>query len=163
MTARTPAQAGRSNRRRGHDWERSIVTYLREHGYPAADRQLHGKSSDVEGVGDLCIEAKNLQDWSMIPAALDQSWRDAARRGLDRGVVWKKRMGNSDPGMGYWVGTIWRELAFHRRAEELEAMAAAEDWKEDQPGLLAALQELGQRHPGELADIMAAQAAGTGA
>lgn len=157
MSATDRSAAGRSNRRRGHDFERDAVRYLRDHGYPAADRQLHGKSGDIEGIGDLAIECKNIQGWGMILAARDQAWADAARRGLDRGIVWKKKLGSSDVGEGYWVGSIWRELAFNRRAEELERMALAEDWQQDFPDELAALRELGRRHPGELADIMAAR------
>lgn len=109
---------GRSNRRQGHQHERDVVGYLRRW-FPNARRQLHAHNADIEGTGPLSIECK-YTGWQAIPAAVDQAKADAARRGLARGVVIKKRQGIADIGKAFWIGTVATELAAAVRLIELE-------------------------------------------
>lgn len=93
---------GRSSRNKGASYERQVVAWLRDHGWPAALRtRTPGETQDrgdIAGI-PLVIEAKNharldLAGW------LDQA-EAAGRRANMPGVVWHKRRGTTDPGRHY--------------------------------------------------------------
>ena len=97
--SRTPQQIGRSNRRNGKDWQLACAAWLRDHGFPHAAYEVREGASDILGTGDVATEC-TLTTWDKIWIKLDQAARDAKRRGLDSYVVWKKRSGTRDPGLG---------------------------------------------------------------
>ena len=136
--------AGLANRAKGRRHELDCLHYLHAHGYPNAERQRYEHRNDIVGTGDLAVECK-YTDWKWTATALDQAFRDAQARGLDRGIILKKRRGLADVCKGFWIGQIDRELAAARELEELRKVADAEQW--------AAYEELRSRHPGEFEDI----------
>ena len=88
-----------ANRRRGGEWERTLVNWFRDHGWTHAERAGggHGQSyGDVLGVPGWVLEAKNH-------AALDLAgWCDQAAAAPT--VLWAviiKRRGHSDPASAY--------------------------------------------------------------
>ena len=122
--SRTPQQIGRSNRRNGKDWQLACAAWLRQEGhYPHASYEVREGASDILGTGDIAVEC-TLTTWDKIWLKLDQAARDAKRRGLDNYVVWKKRSGSRDPGLGlvcmpakqFWP--LMAELDKRRRQEE---------------------------------------------
>ena len=122
MTGRTPQQIGRSNRRAGKTWQLACAAWLRDHGYPNASYEIREGASDILGTGDIAVEC-TLTTWDKVWIKLDQSARDAVRRGLDFYVVWKKRNGAPDPGLGlicmparqFWA--LMADLDAYRRAD----------------------------------------------
>lgn len=88
----------------GTRWESAIVTYLREHGAPHAERRTltGGKDKgDIAGIPGVVIEAKNAarQDWSTW---VDEAQTEAANVAPGTlAIVWAKRRGRSSPGNGY--------------------------------------------------------------
>lgn len=83
------------NRRKGDAFERALVAYFREHGFPYAERAYGaGRPDDVgdlDGVGALCVSAKDcgtarLPEW--LAEVEDQRERGRKRLGV---VIWKRR------------------------------------------------------------------------
>lgn len=104
-----------ANKAKGTRHESAIVTFLREHGFPWADRvPLSGKSDrgDVTvGPGSPVIEAKNQARHSWAEW-LDEANQEAANARAPFGVVWAHRRGKGSPGDGYVVmdGNTFVEL-----------------------------------------------------
>lgn len=97
-TARANANKGRSNRRRGADTERKIVTYLRTHGYPDARRYLAGdgrQPGDIDWHPCVVLEVKDVAS-SSWPTWCRQAAK-AAGAGQIPAVVRRVR-GVTDPG-----------------------------------------------------------------
>lgn len=92
-----------ASKRRGTAWETRIVTYLREHGAPNAERRALGGAKDrgdIAGIPGVCIEAKaaaraELAQW------LDEAETERRNDGADIGLVWHHRRGKGSPGDGY--------------------------------------------------------------
>ena len=96
-----------ASKQRGTRWESAIVAYLREHGWPHAERRsLAGKHDrgDVAGVIGCVIEAKSQarHSWSEW---LDEAEAEKSNDGADVGVVWAHRRGKASPADGYVVMT----------------------------------------------------------
>ena len=93
-------------RSKGTRHESGIVAFLREHGFPWADRvPLSGNRDrgDVTvGPGSPVIEAKNQARHSFAEW-LDEANAEAANAGAPFGVVWAKRRGKGSVGDGYVV------------------------------------------------------------
>lgn len=89
---------------RGTAWESAIVTYLRDRGWPHAERRAtNGRldRGDIAGIVGVVIEAKNARTtdlagwWAEVEA---ERRHDGARHG----VLWLKRRGRTSPAAG-WV------------------------------------------------------------
>ena len=110
--------SGRASRRRGAEWERQLVSWLRLHGAPHAERaggghdQAHG---DVVGIPSLYLEARNR-------ARLDLGqWCDEAELAA-AGRTWVlavKRRGVGDTGKSYAVTSLDEYLHLARAAGHL--------------------------------------------
>jgi hypothetical protein len=93
-----------AGRRKGTAWETRCVNFLREHGFPWADRvPLSGAKDrgDVTiGPGSPVHEMKHLKqdEWGK---ALDEANDEAHNAGAPFGVVWAHRRGKGSPGEGY--------------------------------------------------------------
>jgi len=120
--ARTPQQIGAANRRNGKGWQMDCADWLRRHGFPSASYEIRNKVGDVIGVGDINIEC-TIAEWDKIWIKEDQSAADAKARGFTDWVVWKKRRGKADPGMG---GVLMRADKFFALLADLYAYQRAE-------------------------------------
>ena len=91
---------------KGTKHESAIVTFLRDHGFPWADRVPLSGTRDrgdvTVGPGSPVIEAKNQARHSFAEW-LDEATTEAANAGAPFGVVWAKRRGKGSPGDGYVV------------------------------------------------------------
>jgi hypothetical protein len=93
-------------KRKGSQAERAVVAYLKENGYPYADRRVAGATldkGDISGVLGVTIEIKNharldLAGWLAeleVEMKNDNAWT---------GVVIHKRKGKGD--VGEWYATL---------------------------------------------------------
>ena len=89
---------GASPRRKGSAFERDVVGYLREHGFPEAERAYGaGRPEDVgdiDGIPGVTVEVKNharlaLAQW------IDEAERERVNARQPYGVVVVKRRGKS--------------------------------------------------------------------
>lgn len=91
---------------KGTRFESAIVNFLREHGFPWADRvPLSGAKDrgDVTiGPGGPVIESKNQNRHSWAEW-LDEANEEAANANAPFGAVWAHRRGKGSPGAGYVV------------------------------------------------------------
>jgi Holliday junction resolvase len=100
---------GASPRRKGSQFERSVVGYLRDNGFPQAARTLAGASDDrgdISGVGNCVLECKcaariDLAGW------LAEARLEAENAGLPRFAVVAKRRGVADVAESYAVVPLW--------------------------------------------------------
>ncbi|MFZ2055930.1 MAG: hypothetical protein WAV54_00785 [Acidimicrobiales bacterium] len=100
---------GRSPKVKGSTFERSVVSYLREVGFPQAARTLAGASEDrgdISGVGHCVLECKcsariDLAGW------LTEARLEACNAGLPRFAVIAKRRGVADVAESYAVLPLW--------------------------------------------------------
>lgn len=95
---------GRAPKRKGDIFERAVVAYLREHGFPDAARAYGAGRPD--GVGDIAevpgfvIECKAHRTLDLA-AFMDQATREAGARSVIPVVVAKRR--GQDTGSAYVV------------------------------------------------------------
>ena len=74
---------------KGTAWERRLVDYLREHGFPYAERRaLEGVNDrgDVAGIPSVVIEAKNAKAVSLA-GWVDEMVKEKANAGAQIGAV----------------------------------------------------------------------------
>lgn len=81
--------------RKGSGFERDAVGYIRENGFPDAER-CYGAGrpddvGDIDGVPGVVIECKNRADMSHLALWVDEAQREADTDGADFGVVIAKR------------------------------------------------------------------------
>ncbi|MGI8701638.1 MAG: hypothetical protein ACR2JU_10625 [Nocardioidaceae bacterium] len=92
-----------ASKRKGTSWESAIVGYLRERGWPYAERRaLSGNRDrgDVAGIAGVVIEAKaakalDLAGWTAEAEA------ERVNDGAHLAAVWVKRRGKGSPADGY--------------------------------------------------------------
>ncbi len=92
-----------ASKQKGTGWETSVVQYLRECGWPHAERRaLSGAQDkgDLLGIPGLVIEAKAcvkhaLAEW------LDEATIERDNANARHGVVWFKRRGYTSPGRAF--------------------------------------------------------------
>jgi hypothetical protein len=90
---------------KGTRWESRIVDYLRERGWPHAERRtLNGSKDqgDISGIIGVVIEAKDQARHSLAEW-LDEANVERDNASADLGVVWAHRRGKSSPRDGYVV------------------------------------------------------------
>ena len=97
-----------ANKAKGTRWESAIVAFLRERGFPYADRVPLSGAKDrgdvTVGPGGPVIEAKN-QNRHSLAEWVDEAEEECANAAADHAVVWAKRRGHTSPGRGYVVMT----------------------------------------------------------
>jgi hypothetical protein len=103
-----------SSKNKGNAAERATVEYLRNNGYPFADRMRSGWSDDkgdIDNVPETCIEVKAEKriDLAGYMAELETEMKNSR---AETGVVIVKRRGTSDVGNWYACAPVhvWIEL-----------------------------------------------------
>lgn len=106
MTTRTRSEIGRANARKGKDTERKVAGYLRDVGFPGAERAVRtgyrtaardvADPGDITGTPGIVWQVKDcareqIDDW--LSEAEDQ----AVATGADLGVLVVRRRGHADP------------------------------------------------------------------
>jgi len=91
------------SKQKGTAWETALVAWLREHGFPYAERRtLAGKhdKGDVSGIPGVVLEAKNCVTWT--PSEwIGELQTEMANAGVDVGAVVIRRRGTTDAGRAY--------------------------------------------------------------
>lgn len=94
-----------ASKRKGTAWESRVVAYLRDTGWPYAERRaLTGAKDcgDVAGIPGVVIEAKNAKEMTLAKW-MDEIELEVFNADAEVGVVWIHRRGYSSPGNGYVV------------------------------------------------------------
>lgn len=93
----------RTAKQAGTAWESAIRDYLRDRGWPHAERRARTGTKDqgdITGLIGVCVEAKNTN--RIEPASfLDQALEEGSNAGADISVAWIKRRGKTSPEHGY--------------------------------------------------------------
>ena len=108
------------SKQRGTAFETAIVAYLRDHGYPHAERRaLHGTldRGDVAGVPGVVIEAKATKAIDLA-AAVDEAEAERVNAGARLGIAVVKRRMRS-------VGDAYAVVPLRVMVELLCALEAA--------------------------------------
>jgi Holliday junction resolvase len=100
---------GSAPKRKGSQFERSVVAFLRASGFPQAARTLAGASEDrgdISGVANTVLECKcaariDLAGW------ITEARLEAEYAGLPRFAVIAKRRGVADVAESYAVVPLW--------------------------------------------------------
>lgn len=105
-------------RAKGTAAETAVVRYLREHGFPYAERRaLHGTSDkgDITGCGPVVFEVKNHKtiDLAGWLKELDVEMQNAD---VNYGAVIAKKRGTTDPGEWYAVMPLYRLIDLLKEA-----------------------------------------------
>jgi hypothetical protein len=97
---------GRSAKSKGSRYEREIVAYLQEHGYPHAERKLAGKTEDTgdieAGPPNWTLELKN-QKRHDLSGWMKEAREEAINSGNDYGAVLIRRPNTLDRSDDYVV------------------------------------------------------------
>ena len=97
-----------TSKAKGSTAERDVVDFLRDNGFPYAERRLAGSSKDrgdVAGVPGVVLEVKN-QAQQTLAAWVDEALLEQANDGADFGVVVHKRRGKGNAGEWYATFTL---------------------------------------------------------
>lgn len=93
-------------RRLGTTWETAVVDYLREHGFPWAERRALAGAKDKGDIGGLVggpvIECKNHRAIDLA-SFVDEANEEARNADAPFGVAVVKRRGRASAGEGYAV------------------------------------------------------------
>lgn len=132
---RSASQIGRSNRRRGAEYEAAVEKYLRGHGHPHAERRQSGGRADrgdivlVDSDADRwVIDTKTIEDQN--PGAIEAHCRQVATEADNADCLWwalvVKRKRSADVGASFvWlplctlIALVQPTLAFDEHADEL--------------------------------------------
>lgn len=112
---RTPSEIGRSNRNRGAAAERAVVAWLRDNGFPHAERAVRtgyrtadrtsADHGDITGTPGIVWQVKDTLDFEQ-PAVLAATLADTAAQtvaaGGEFGVLVQRRRGSADTGR-WWA------------------------------------------------------------
>jgi Holliday junction resolvase len=93
------------SRDKGTSWESRVVEYLREHGWPHAERRARRgtrDAGDIAGVVGVCIEAKNEKRITLAEY-VDETQVEKANANATVAACWIKRRGKTSPAHGYVV------------------------------------------------------------
>lgn len=105
-------------KQKGTAAETAVVRYLKEHGFPHAERRaLHGTvdKGDITGCGPVVFEVKNHKTLDLAGwlKELDVEMRNAD---VNTGAVIAKKRGTTDPGEWYAVMPFFRLLDLLKEA-----------------------------------------------
>lgn len=101
------------SKNKGTTAETAIVAYLRDNGFPQAERRaLSGTQDkgDVAGVVENVIEVKNCSR-DALPQWIDEVEAEKLNAHARYGVCWHKRRGTTDPGK--WFVTMTGQQWVH--------------------------------------------------
>jgi hypothetical protein len=114
------AALGKANRRRGAVAERALVTWLRENGFPQAERavrtgyRVSGRESadlgDVTGMPGIVVQVTDRDDLdqdAVLTRRLSDTERQRAAANADVGLLVQRRRGTTNPSR-WWV---WLQVA----------------------------------------------------
>ena len=94
-----------ASKRKGTAWESAIVAFLRDKGFPYAERRaLSGTldKGDLTGIPGLVVEAKHVARTD-LSGWLDEAEQERDNANAEVGAVWMKRRGFTSPGRAYVV------------------------------------------------------------
>jgi hypothetical protein len=97
-------------KQKGTAAETAVVAYLREHGFPTAERRAlagSGDKGDVSGVVGCVIEIKNVQR-TALAEWIEEARKEAAAAHAPVWAVWHKRRGKGSP--AEWFVTMTGEM-----------------------------------------------------
>lgn len=97
-----------ASKAKGSAAERSVVTFLRDNGFPYAERRLAGAAEDrgdIAGIPGVVVEVKNHAR-TELGAWVDEAIVEQANDGADYGVVVHKRRGKGDAAEWYATLTV---------------------------------------------------------
>lgn len=102
------------NKTKGNAAERAVVNYLRENGFPYAERARSGWADDrgdIDGLPGVCIEVKNERRID-LSGYVTELLREKIAGRATTGVVIVKKRGTSDVGSWYAVApvSLWVDL-----------------------------------------------------
>lgn len=122
LDGRTRAEIGRSSNRRGKEAEQAVARYLRENGWPDAQRMVRTgwkvgdrqsrDCGDLDGTPRLCWQVKtSAGDFTdnRVLAVLTATTEQTVASGADYGVTIERRAGKTDPGR-WWAWLTARDL-----------------------------------------------------
>lgn len=107
-------------KRRGAKFEQDVVDYLREHGFPDAERRVMGGANDrgdIAGVRGWTLEVKATQRFD-VGEAMTEAHKEARNAGcVDYAVIRKRRMRGTDEAyvvlplrsFAHWIRECGRE------------------------------------------------------
>lgn len=130
-TKRSRSAIGRSNITRSKRRERELVTYLRTHGWPGAERTVRtgyrvaGRTSrdrgDIDGTPGVAWQLKDVDERRhyLVPTWLTETETQRIASGADHGVLVVKRTGHGFPAE-WWayvtLGTLRQLIGGHTYA-----------------------------------------------
>lgn len=144
---------------KGTAWETTIVTYLREHGVPHAERRALAGTldrGDIAGIPGVVIEAKSAARLDLA-GWLAEAETERANDNATHGIVWAKRTGRTSPADGYVVMSgatlvqLLTEAGYIASASGVvfkptPSRVTIDDLIASDEGLLGALRDLVQRY-----------------
>ena len=102
---------GANSRNKGANAERAVTSWLRDNGFPYAERRIAGMDDDkgdVTGIGPLVVEVKD-RDRHDFPAYYRQLLDEMEAAGVNDGIVLAKRKRHPSP--GEWYALMPAEMA----------------------------------------------------
>lgn len=106
MTTTTASQRGSTNRRRGHQAERDLARWLRDHGFPHAERavrtgfrasdRVSTDPGDIDGIPGVVISVKDCAVEQTAKWLDELAVMQAGARAV-HGLLVHKRRGHADP------------------------------------------------------------------
>ena len=105
-------------RQKGTSFETAIVGWLKEHGFPHAERRaLHGTfdKGDITGTGPLVWECKNHKTLA-ISEWLVETGDERQNAAADYGILVAKRRGHGNPGEQYAILPLHQLAALLKQA-----------------------------------------------
>lgn len=97
-------------RAKGTAAETAVVRYLRDHGFPQAERRaLHGTADkgDITGIGPIVLEVKNHKQLDLA-GWIKELETEISNAAADTGAVIAKKRGTTDPGEWYAILPVAR-------------------------------------------------------
>jgi hypothetical protein len=123
VTTKTASELGRSNRNRGATAERELVKWLRDNGWPGAERavrtgyrtadRVSADPGDVTGTPGLVWQMKyttRFEEPAVFAANLAETEAQRAAAGADHGLLVQRRAGTADVGK-WWVHVTGQSFA----------------------------------------------------
>jgi Holliday junction resolvase len=104
-----------ASKRKGSQFERDVVKWLRTVGFPSAERAYgagrHDDVGDIDGIDNVVIECKNEKSFR-IPQYLRELEDEMAHAKAETGVVLMKKRGSSNISESYAVmpAELWVNL-----------------------------------------------------
>lgn len=103
---------GGMSRRKGRTWENTVAAWLRDNGFPNAERNeyLHAQAGDILGLPSWSLECKNGQRLELA-AWVDQAALQAIQAACPYYAVIAKRKGVANPSAAYVISplAVWAE------------------------------------------------------